>query len=245
MLERGMLDAVLSAHGGLRRWEQVESIALSARGIFPLMMIKGVAPLWRRFDAEIEVHHPRVRFRDYPKPGMEGVFDRWNVSVKDPDGHGRQRGYAPAPGDTRPRFRYVWDDLDLLFFAGYALWNYLVSPFIFTRPGFECRELTPVRWRGDWLHRMDVIYPDDVPKHCKTQRYFLDEQGLIRRFDYRADVIGRWALGAHLCSRYESFDGLYYPCRREVYSGWIPRLIPPFPPAVIADFLSIEPRARE
>ena len=32
-----------------------------------------------------------------------------------------------------------WDDLDLLYFGGYALWGYVGAPFIFTRPGYQDR----------------------------------------------------------------------------------------------------------
>jgi hypothetical protein len=38
-----------------------------------------------------------------------------------------------------------WDDLDLLYFGGYALWGYLCAPFIFTRDGFEIEDEEP--WR--------------------------------------------------------------------------------------------------
>lgn len=244
MSDKGILETVISAHGGLERWRQVNAIRTRVRGIFPLMMIKGVFPRWRTFDATINAGRPRVHLRDYPSAGCQGEFDRWRVAITTPDSRVEERDYMPRGNDGRPLFRYVWDDLDLLFFIGYALWNYMVSPFLFMQQGFEHRRLEPVRWRGQWLQRMDLVYPDDLPKHCKTQRYFIDERGLIRRLDYRADVIGSWAIGAHLCSRYESFDGLYYPCRREVYGGWIPRLVPRFPPAVIAEFQSIEPQLR-
>jgi hypothetical protein len=34
-----------------------------------------------------------------------------------------------------------WDKLQELYFVSYALWNYLATPFVFTEPGFETREI--------------------------------------------------------------------------------------------------------
>ncbi|MEV2211290.1 hypothetical protein AB0H86_07400 [Streptomyces sp. NPDC050997] len=31
----------------------------------------------------------------------------------------------------------------MLYFAGYAMWNYLTAPYLLTRPGVVVRELVP------------------------------------------------------------------------------------------------------
>ena len=36
-----------------------------------------------------------------------------------------------------------WDVLQLAYFIGYAMWNYLTTPFLFTYPGVEAREIEP------------------------------------------------------------------------------------------------------
>jgi hypothetical protein len=33
-----------------------------------------------------------------------------------------------------------WDDLNLAYFSGYAMWNYLNAPFIFALPRFKTEE---------------------------------------------------------------------------------------------------------
>jgi len=36
--------------------------------------------------------------------------------------------------------RNAWDDLHLAYFSGYAMWNYLTTPFLFAMEGFEVEE---------------------------------------------------------------------------------------------------------
>ena len=49
-----------------------------------------------------------------------------------------------------------WDDLDALYFAGYAMWNYLNIPFLFDEPGFETEEGEPMEVEGETWRRLDV-----------------------------------------------------------------------------------------
>lgn len=112
----------------------------------------------------------------------------------------------------------MWDDLDVLYFLGYALWNYTVAPFVFSWPGVECRE------SGEWhepdgavWRTLDVRYPAGFPGHCRDQTYYFDRQGLLRRLDYTAEMFSDLARGAHLCEAHRSFDGFVWPTHRVVY----------------------------
>lgn len=85
-----------------------------------------------------------------------------------------------------------WDDLHLLYFSGYAMWNYVSAPFYFASP-----EIAPVEIDNDledpiaakW-RVLEVTYPDDVHTHCKAQKYYSDAKFVLRRLDYTADVTG-------------------------------------------------------
>ena len=107
-----------------------------------------------------------------------------------------------------------WDDLDLLYFGGYALWGYVVAPFIFTRPDFEVEEIEPWREGGEEWPGLRVRFPEDVPAHSREQRYYFGPDGLIRRNDYTAEVFGGWAKAAHYCWDYRDFGGFKIPTRR-------------------------------
>jgi hypothetical protein len=115
--------------------------------------------------------------------------------------------------------RIVWDDLDLLYFLGYALWNYAVAPFVFLWPEVTCREGD--LWQekdGSVWRRLHVTYPPTFPTHSRKQTYYFDNAGLLRRLDYTAEVFCDLARGAHYCEAPKEFDGLIFPTHRVVFA---------------------------
>lgn len=235
---KDLLDRAVLAHGGLAVWSAVRALRVRLRARFPLLMIKGIAPVLRHFQAEVDTQCIHVRLDDYPRPGLTGHYAGMHVWINRGDELVCERHFQPAPGRRAP-FSYWWDDLDFLFFLGYALWNYKCTPFLFLQQGFTVKALTPVRasaWRRsrEWLYPLRVQYPAEIPTHSAEQTFYYDETGLLQRLDYRADVIGRAALGVHLCTEHRDFGGLIYPTYRQVLGGWIPRFPPPYPKAVQA-----------
>lgn len=102
-----------------------------------------------------------------------------------------------------------WDDpLRLGYFIGYAMWNYLTTPLLFTYPGVTSREL-PDR-------RLEVTIPPSIATHTLTQVFYFDEDFRLTRIDYAVAVNGN-SPAAHFTSDYRTFDGLAIPTRREVF----------------------------
>jgi hypothetical protein len=101
-----------------------------------------------------------------------------------------------------------------MYFLGYAVWNYLTTPFLFARLGFATRELEAcVECRETW-HVLEVTYPDDVPAHTKVQKLYFDDEFMLRRLDYVTDVLG--GVAAHYCYDHVTIDGLIFPTLRRV-----------------------------
>jgi hypothetical protein len=96
------------------------------------------------------------------------------------------------------------------------MWNYLSFPLLLTRPGVEAREVEPWRSGGEELRRLEVDFPESIDTHSRRQTFYLDVRGRLRRLDYVADVVGRWARAAHLCEDHVEADGLVFPTRRWV-----------------------------
>jgi hypothetical protein len=82
------------------------------------------------------------------------------------------------------------------------------------RDGFELSEAEPWSEGGESWRGLRVRFPDDVPAHSREQVYYFDDQGLLRRNDYTAEVFGGWAKAAHYCWDHERFDGIVVPTRR-------------------------------
>ena len=145
-----------------------------------------------------------MEFFDVPREGQRGIFEPDRVRI---DGGDERRD--PRAGFKRLRRQVHWDDLDLLYFAGYAWWNYLAFPFFLERPGFAVEE-RPGR-------KLAVRFPDGFPTHSAEQVFHLDEDAHLVRHDYTAHVFGPWAKASHYTSEHKWFDGLLVPTRRRVH----------------------------
>jgi hypothetical protein len=66
------------------------------------------------------------------------VFDQTGVRIETKDGRVLQQRENPREVCASHKVR--WDDLDLLYFKGYAQWSYLTEPFYLLMPGLEIRE---------------------------------------------------------------------------------------------------------
>jgi hypothetical protein len=166
------------------------------------------------FTGTVSTAEPHTVLSPYPQPGQRGVFDRGRVRIETDEGEVVAERANPRAVIRSLRRNFWWDDLDLLYFAGYALWNYMAAPFMFARPGFELEEREPWEADGERWRRLHVVFPDDIPTHSREQDFYFDEKGLLRRLDYTAEVFGSWAKAAHYCWDHEQFSGLVVPTRR-------------------------------
>ena len=146
--------------------------------------------------------------------------------VEDGDGRVlRERTAAERAARRSP----LWDDLDELYFLGYALWNYGTTPFLLSGSGFQTRELPAVAGPGGPLRRLRARFPPSVPTHCREQTFYFGPEGLLRRLDYTADVFGPLARAAHFCGETRTFSGLVVPTHRRVVPRPVGRWALPAP----------------
>jgi hypothetical protein len=218
MADVPLLNEVIAAHGGAERWAGVRELKLQLRIGGKMLALKFQSPRPRTLSCVIDARRVHAVLEPFPGTGLRGVFETEGVRIETREGDviAQRRIIRDADGHA-PR-RIIWDDLDLLYFLGYAVWNYAVTPYLFLWPGFECREgdnwydLDSTCWRT--LH---VRYPPGFPTHSREQVYYFDEQGLLRRLDYTAYAFSEFARGAHFCDAHRVFDGLIFPTRRVVF----------------------------
>jgi hypothetical protein len=210
-----LLAEAVDAHG-VSSYDGAAEITARVRcggWAFPMRFQRGA---FSDFTGTVSTSEPRTVIWPFPAPGRRGVFDRGAVRIETDTGDVIAQRPEPRPEFRRIRRKIWWDDLDLLYFGGYALWGYLNAPFLFRRPGFEIDEAEPWRQDGETWRGLRVRFPDDVPTHSREQLYYFDDRGLLRRNEYTAEVFGSWAKAAHYCWELERFDGVVVPTRRRV-----------------------------
>jgi hypothetical protein len=214
----GLLAEVLAAHGGLERWRAVT--ALTAHGTFGgLLRARFPANRMTNVTVRVQLAEQHAVFHGFPEDDQRAVFDRGDVRIETRDGElikRRSNARAAFAGRSGLRRNLRWDALDAAYFAGYAWWNYLTTPFLLTREGLAVAEGDPSPAASQRWRRLEVSFPRDIHTHSPRQTLHVDPSGLIRRHDYIAQPIGRWAHAAHYCSDHRHFDGLVFPTRRRV-----------------------------
>ena len=214
----GLLDEVLTAHGGLDRWRAVA--ALTAHGRFGgLLRSRFPGNRMANVTVRIELARQDAVFYGFPQEDQQAVFDRGDVRVETRDDEiitARRNPRAAFAGLSGLRRNLHWDALDAAYFAGYAWWNYLSTPMLLTRDGVTVTECGTSPEFGEQWRRLEVSFPPDIHTHSRRQTFYIDPAGLIRRHDYVAHPIGGWARAAHYCTDHRSFAGLVFPTRRRV-----------------------------
>jgi len=198
-----LLDEVIAAHGGREAWESATEVTARIRSGGFALATKGAGKPFRSYEATISMREPRTVITPYP--GGRGVFEGDSVRLETIEGELVERRDAMRARFPGGRRRLRWDALEALYFAGYALWNYFTTPLFLTRA--ELAE------DGRRLH---ATFPDDVPTHSRRQTFHFDDDGLLTRIDYTAEVFGKWARAKHVCTGHREFDGLVFPTHRKV-----------------------------
>lgn len=214
-----LLDEVIDAHGGRRRFRKASEISVSVRSGGLLMRSKLQGKQFSDYALSVSTDRQSAVFRPYPRAGQTGVFDQGTVRVLDPDGKviaEREHARDAFSGVSGLRRRLWWDDLDALYFAGYAMSNYLTIPFVLESDGFEVQEGEPMEVGGEQWRRLEVRFPEGFHTHCRDQVFYFDSGGLLRRHDYGPEVVASFARGCHFSSEHRRAGGLVFPTKRRV-----------------------------
>jgi hypothetical protein len=70
---------------------------------------------------------------------------------------------------------------------------------------------------GEMWRALRVTFPDGIASHCREQISYFGPDGLLRRHEYRVDVLGG-ALGLNYAHEFREVDGIMVAMKRRVYS---------------------------
>jgi hypothetical protein len=218
-MNNALLDEVLEAHGGLERWRAARTVRARVRSGGLLLRTRVPGNRFADYRLTVEVDQPRAVIDPFPMDGQRGIFERGRVRVETESGDlvaSRDNPRAAFFGRAGLRRNLRWDALDSTYFAGYAMWNYLTMPLLLTREGVEVSEGDAWEEEGESWRRLEASFPETVETHSRRQTLYFDAQGLLRRHDYVAEVVGRWARAAHYCVDHAQAGGLVFATRRWV-----------------------------
>ncbi len=206
-------DLVIDAHGGIERWNKVKAIEGDMSITGAMWARKGWPDALKNVHVTADTRNQWISYRPFISQGMCSVCTPDRTVIEAQDGKPIKDRKNPRAAFDGHTIETRWDDLNLAYFSGYAMWNYLNTPFIFALPGFKTEEIEAWHEDGEKRRRLRAVFPDHVATHCSEQIFHVNGEGLICRMDYSAPVAGG-ALVAHYLSDHKDFSGIKVATKR-------------------------------
>src|SRR5258707_1219331 len=206
----------IEAHGGLDRWKRFGTV--SAHGINGgvLWGAKGNAGVLDDVTVTVDLRKEKVSHWPFGSPDRRSRFEPQRVALEDANGNVLEELLEPRSSFKGHTLETPWSDLQLAYFAGYAMWTYLNIPFLLARHGIESEEVEPWEEPGETWRRLKVRFPTDIATHSAQQTLYFDRQGLLRRQDYNVEIDGTSG-AAHYVYDHKEFFGIVFPTKRRVF----------------------------
>ncbi|SEO17026.1 hypothetical protein SAMN05444671_0803 [Flavobacterium sp. CF108] len=211
-----LLEYTINAHGGIENWNKFESITarlLCGGVLWDLKQQSGVMQ-----DIYVTSNTRKQMTSHYPfiNEDWSTSFEPGRIAIQKKNGEIIEEMSAPRDSFSNHVLETPWTQLQLAYFAGYAMWTYFNLPFIFKNPDYKVTELEPWNENGELYRRLEVTFPDEVAAHSGVQTFYIDKEGLIKRHDYNVDI-SAGAAAAHYLSDYIEVQGIKIPTKRRVY----------------------------
>ena len=210
-----LLEYTINAHGGLDNWNKLNSVKLQAKIDGLLWKMKEQPDFLSDTNITVDTKKQSVSY----KPVNENCFTSFEPNrvalhlddVVVEELQNPRQSFANHTKETQ------WTRLQLVYFASYAMWNYINIPFVFTNPDCEVKEFGEWQENGEVWQRLQVTFPKHIATHTPTQIFYIDKNGLIRRQDYNVELVGNGS-SAHYLYDYKEVGGIQFPTKRRVFA---------------------------
>jgi len=211
-----LLNTAVKAHGGLERWNKVKSVKVAAAITGAIWFVKSKGDALKNVIMTIATKNERLTM-DFPGQDKRSIFEPSHIVMEKNNGTLIEERDDPEKSFAGQQRSTPWDDIDVAYFSGEALWTYLNTPFLYTQAGFSTEEISSIQSEGETWRRLKVTFPDSVKSHSREQISCFGPDGLLRRHDYTVDILGG-ATGLNYASDYRDVDGIIVPTKRRVYA---------------------------
>ncbi len=209
-----LLNLAIKAHGGLERWRQVRSLQARVTLNGTLWRIKGRPNGLPGVLMRADTRQPALTITPFPSPGSVGHFAPDRVWIAGENNKLVSELNKPRDSFAGAVLTTTWNELQELYFAGYAFWNYFTTPFLLAQSGVQVEEIEPHKEDGETWRPLSVIFPPEIPTHSAHQTFYFNDKGLLQRHDYATDVAG--GVASHYCFDHVTFDDIVVPTFRRV-----------------------------
>ena len=210
-----LLDFTVAAHGGLNRWNELETVSAHLIQGGVTWEMKGQKGVLDDVYVTARLHEERVSHHPFGAPGRRSVFIPERVAIETDDGTALETLDHPRASFAGHTLETPWTTPQLAYFVGTAMWTYLTQPFTFTLPEFETTELEPWQEGGEQWRRLQVTWPGNLASLGRELTLYIGDDGLIRREDYDVEILGG-ASGAHYMTGYQEVDGIMVPAGHRI-----------------------------
>jgi hypothetical protein len=208
-----LLEDVLDASGGIDAWQRSTRFTahLSIDGALLAEMGKG--GLLKDVVAVGSTQNQLLTFIGFTAADKSGGYRPDRVTIERLGGGLLQERDDPRATFVQHTGQASWDDLDLVYFCGFALWTTLTMPFVLTLPNVRVEELAERHEPGHVWRRLRAVFPPEITTHAAEQVFSFDASGLQWRTDYTSIGAGDGALVDH-ASAHQNFSGIVLPTLR-------------------------------
>src|SRR6202142_3840555 len=211
-----LLDLAVKAHGGLDRWNKVKAIKVAASITGGIWYVKGKPDVLKNVIITVETRNERATI-EFPGQDRRATFEPRRGGIEQGDGTLIEARDDPEKSFEGQKRETPWDDIQVAYFAGEALWTYLNTPFLYTREGFATEEIAPINVESSTWRRLKVTFPENVKSHTREQISCFAPSGLLCRHDYTVDILGG-ATGLNYAFDYRNVEGIVIPTKRRVFA---------------------------
>src|SRR5271156_7183347 len=143
-----LLDLAVKAHGGLARWNEVKTIKVAASITGGIWYVKGKGDFLKNVILTAETRQEHVTL-DFPGQNKRAIFQPDRIVIETAGGTLIESRDDPEKSFAGQQRETPWDDIDVTYFVGEALWTYLNTPFLYTHEGFATEEIAPIQSDGE------------------------------------------------------------------------------------------------
>jgi len=211
-----LVDVAITAHGGMERFRRFAFLTAKLHQGGILWALKGQPTVLEDCHVCIDLRQQHVSHWPIAPTKNRSFYTPHHVTIASPEGRSVEQLDNPRASFEGYAMETHWSNCQVAYFAGYTMWTYLTSPFIFKQPGVIAEELAPWMENGQTWRRLLVRFPKEIATHSTEQTFYFDRDGILVRHDYEVDIQGRNAAARYL-GDHVTLEGITLPGKMRIY----------------------------